>query len=426
MSPSLAPGHVFAGYRIDGVAGGGGQGDVYRATHITTDRAVALKLITPGREMDPASRKRFEREAAVLVSIKHPNVIEVYETGEAEGQLFMSMRYVDGYDLHRLIWESGRLAPDLAGRILTQVAAALDVAHDHDVAHRDVKPANVLIEQREGTEHVYLGDFGLMHDVNLTDGVTPTGTWVGTINYVAPEQIRGGHGDARSDVYSVACMLFEMLTGRAPYARNTDDATVNAHLNDPPPSARELRPELPVEIDRIIARGMSKDPAQRYASAGELAGAATPVLTRMTPEAVDSVHVGVLVASVLTVALCTAICIAWLPAVLRRSREGSTGCLVCSLQDYIAVGASLVVWPALVLVAGSLIASIGGLLSAGQQQHVLDTLDWLVRFVAGAAAVTFLILGAIEASSTVRVVILIGLTPLLVLSAIEGARRLRR
>lgn len=274
MSAAVLPGQVFAGYRIEAVAGRGGMGIVYRATHVGRDQTVALKLIAPELAADAAFRERFQRECKLLASLDHPNVITVYEAGEAEGQPFISMRYVEGTELQTLIAGEGRLAPERAARLVAQAADGLDAAHTSGLVHRDVKPANVLIERRDATEHAYLSDFGLTKEVNATSSITRDGRWVGTLDYVAPEQIEGGHVDARSDVYALGCVLFQTLTGRVPYIGDSDAAKLNAHLNLPAPSARELCPRLPPEIDEVITRAMAKDPAERYLSAGDLGRAA--------------------------------------------------------------------------------------------------------------------------------------------------------
>jgi hypothetical protein len=273
VSPTLQPGQVFAGYRIEGVAGRGGMGIVYRARQIMLDRIVALKLIAPEMAADEDFRARLERESKVLASIDHPNVITIYEAGEVDGELFMSMRYVEGLDLRSLIAAEGALAPERAARIVAQVAAGLDAAHARGLVHRDVKPANVLIEHGNDSEQVYLSDFGLTNQMSLTSAAPHSG-WLGTLDYVAPEQIEARRVDARSDVYALGCVLFQALTGRVPYVRESDAAKLHAHLSGVPPSARELRPELPVELDRVIARAMSKNPELRYPSAGDLGRAA--------------------------------------------------------------------------------------------------------------------------------------------------------
>ena len=274
MTEELHPGQTFGGYRVEGVAGRGGMGIVYRATQIALGRTVALKLITPVVATDAAFRERLQRESHLLASVDHPNVITVYEAGEAEGQLFMSMRYVDGMDLRSLLVAQGPLPPMTAVRIVAQVAGALDAAHATGLVHRDVKPANVLLEQHGATHRAYLSDFGLTKRANLATAITGSGQWVGTLDYTAPEQIDGRPVDARTDVYSLGCVLFESLTARAPYVRESDAAKLWAHMREAPPSARDVRPELPDELDHVIARAMAKDPEHRYQSAGALGHAA--------------------------------------------------------------------------------------------------------------------------------------------------------
>src|SRR5918992_3274624 len=230
----LATGAVIAGYRIEGVAGKGGMGIVYRATQLALDRPVALKLIAADLADDPMFRERFKRESHTAASIDHPNVIPVYEAGEADGRLFIAMRYVEGTALRELIRSEGSIEPHRAVRILEQVAAALDAAHRRGLVHRDVKPANALITE-DGDEHVYLTDFGLTKHAASVGGMTATGQFVGTVDYSAPEQIKGEPSDARTDVYALGCLLYQTLSGRVPYERDSEIAKIYAHLNDPPP-----------------------------------------------------------------------------------------------------------------------------------------------------------------------------------------------
>src|SRR4051794_11085409 len=197
----LDPGALFGGYRIEGIAGHGGMGVVYRATQLGLGRTVALKLIAPDVAHDPRFRERFKRESRLAASIDHPNVIPVYEAGEADGSLFLSMRWVEGADLLTLIKRGGGVEPEQAARITSQVAAALDAAHGHGLVHRDVKPANVLVVAG-GADHAYLTDFGLVKRTKTSSDVTQSGEFVGTLDYVAPEQIEG-KADASSDVYSL-------------------------------------------------------------------------------------------------------------------------------------------------------------------------------------------------------------------------------
>jgi serine/threonine protein kinase len=274
MTDELHIGQIFSGYLIEAVAGRGGMGVVYRATQIGLGRTVALKLITPAVAADEDFRERLQRESKLLASVDHPNVITVYEAGEADGQLFMSMRYVEGMDLRSLLAAQGPLAPERAARIVAQVGAGLDAAHANGLVHRDVKPANVLIEQVGAADRAYLSDFGLTKKANLASAITRSGQWVGTLDYAAPEQIEGRPLDARTDVYALGCVLFEALTGRPPYVRESDAAKLWAHMHEPPPSARALRPRVPAELDQVIACAMAKDPAHRHPSAGALGRAA--------------------------------------------------------------------------------------------------------------------------------------------------------
>src|SRR5436190_14546998 len=250
------------------------MGVVYLAEQVRLRRWVALKLIVPELAEDDEFRRRFERESQMAASLDHPNVIPVYEAGEADGALFISMRFVEGSDLRTLIRGTGQMEPPRAGGIVAQLGSALDAAHARGLVHRDVKPANVLITGTPGTEHVYRTDFGLTKHVNSQSGMKRTGQRVGTLDYVAPEQISGGALDARVDVYSLGCVLFEALTGQVPYPRDSDVAKMYAHLNEPPARVSQLAPSAGPAFDLVIDRALAKQPDQRYPSTGDLGRAA--------------------------------------------------------------------------------------------------------------------------------------------------------
>jgi hypothetical protein len=271
----LEAGSIFAGFQIESELGAGGMGVVYRATQLALDRTVALKLITPDFASDEDFRERFKRESRLAASIEHPNVVTVYEAGEENGQLYIAMRYIAGTDLLALIRAEDGLEPARAAHLLTQVAAALDAAHARGLVHRDVKPANVLVADGD---HAYLTDFGLTKSA-ASVGPTKTGQWVGTADYVAPEQIMGEPVDARADVYALGCVLYHALTGKPPFVRDSEIAKIWAHVNDPPPALREsAATPPPPAFDGVIRRAMAKAPGDRYPSAGDLGRAATAAL----------------------------------------------------------------------------------------------------------------------------------------------------
>ncbi len=267
----LAPGSQFGPYRIESVAGEGGMGVVYRATQLGLDRTVALKLIAPAFAHDEEFRARFQREARLAASIEHPNVIPVYEAGDEDGTLFLAMRFVDGTDLKSLLNREGRLEPIRAARFVSQISAALDAAHAAGLVHRDVKPANALLAAQD---HVYLTDFGLTKRAASGSAMTKTGQLVGTVDYVAPEQVEGGSVDARTDVYSLACVLYHLLTGHVPFDKPSEMAKLFAHVHDDPPRPSDSVPGLPGALDDVVWRGMAKEPTKRYLSAGDLGRAA--------------------------------------------------------------------------------------------------------------------------------------------------------
>ncbi len=259
-------GSQLGAYRIEAVIGRGGMGVVYRATDTGLDRRVALKLIAPSATDDEAFRARFLRESRMAAAIDHPNIIPIYEAAEVEGTYVLAMRFVDGTDLeHRL--REGPLEPRAAAGILGQIASALDAAHAAGLVHRDVKPANVLVASGQGTDgadHAYLTDFGLTKQSGSETGLTRRGGFVGTLEYIAPEQIEGKAADGRSDQYALAGIAVACLSGQVPFPRDSDVALINAHLHDAPPSVHLRRPEVPIEVDAVIARGLAKDPADRY------------------------------------------------------------------------------------------------------------------------------------------------------------------
>jgi hypothetical protein len=270
----LQTGSEFAGCRIEEVLGRGGMGVIYRATELRLGRPVALKLIATEQASDPDVRERFEREARMTASIEHPNVVPVYGAGEEEGHLYLVMRFVPGTDLHHLLGQEGRLAPARAAAIVAQVADALDAAHAAGLVHRDVKPANILING----EHAYLSDFGITRVQASDTRITDSGNWIGTVDFMAPEHLRGEPTDARADVYALGCVLFTALTGTPPFRRGTVPVTITAHLHDPPPRPSETA-GVPAAFDAVIARALAKAPEDRYPSAGDLGRAARAAAT---------------------------------------------------------------------------------------------------------------------------------------------------
>ena len=277
----LPSGTEFAGYRIERTLGRGGMSVVYLAEHDWLQRKVALKVLAPQLAEDDRFRERFVRESRLAASLDHPNVIPIYEAGASAGDLFIAMRYVEGTDLRTLLHEEGTLDPSRTIAIVRRIAAALDAAHEQGLVHRDVKPGNVLLARPRGAdtdEHVYLSDFGLTKRSVSDSGITGTGQFVGTLDYAAPEQFRGGAPDARTDVYSLGCVLFECLVGHPPFSSDSDAGLMYAHLQERPPYVTQERPGLPKEIDRVVARAMAKEPTDRQQSAGSLVDEASRAL----------------------------------------------------------------------------------------------------------------------------------------------------
>jgi hypothetical protein len=269
-------GTEIAGYRIERPLGRGGMSIVYLAEHLRLRRKVAFKILSPELSNDEAFRTRFIRESEAAASLDHPNIIPIFEAGEADDALFIAMRYVKTTDLAALLGERGRLDLPHTVSIVEQTASALDAAHSEGLVHRDVKPANLLVAVGAGpggTDHVYLSDFGLTKRTATQSGLTRTGSFMGTLDYVPPEQIKGQDLDGRSDQYALACVLYQCLTGHVPFDRQDEAAVLYAHLSEPPPTVTATRQDLPVEIDAVVVRGMAKEPADRFSTCGDLANA---------------------------------------------------------------------------------------------------------------------------------------------------------
>jgi YVTN family beta-propeller protein len=274
----------LAGYQIQALLGRGGMGVVYLAEQQRPHRQVALKLLEARATGGEAFRQRFLRESELAAAIDHPNVLPVYDAGETDGALWIAMRYVDGTDLATLLDHDGPLAPERALAICGQVAGALDAAHVRALVHRDVKPANILLAMEGGAvAHAYLADFGLTKRVGGARGVTVSGQVLGTIDYVAPEQVEGGPVDGRADQYSLGCVLFECLTGVVPFRGASELAVLWAQVHDPPPHISEHRPDLPAALDDAIGRALAKAPSDRYPSCAAMVAAAQAALTGVTP-----------------------------------------------------------------------------------------------------------------------------------------------
>jgi len=276
----LGPGRRIAGNLIEEQIGAGGMAVVFRARDEVLGRLAAIKVIAPSLASDEEFRARFLRESRAVAAVHSLHIIPVYTAGEAEGLLYIATRFVPGGDLAMLVRRSGgRLAAGRVVSLVTQVASALDAAHAAGLVHRDVKPQNILVDTvPERPEHAYLSDFGLSKGVQSSAGLTASGQFMGTPDYCAPEQIRGGHMDGRADQYALACVAFVLLTGTLPFRRPEAVAAMFAHLQDPVPLVTGLRPELPVAVDGVIARALAKSPEQRYGQCGDFAAALQEVL----------------------------------------------------------------------------------------------------------------------------------------------------
>ena len=281
MGGPLERGSVVAGYRIDELISRGGMGFVYRATHLALGRIYAVKVLAPEYADDEQFRERFRREIRIVASLRHPHIVGIHYAGEHQGLLFLVMDFVSGSDLDEIMRTTGALDPSRATAILTQVASALDAAHEKGLVHRDVKPANILLTVRDGEEHAYLTDFGIakkLDTVTGIDGLTRRGAIVGTVDYMAPEQAIGGHKDARTDVYALGCVYYQMLSGKVPYEREDSVATLYAQVHEPPPTLSDQLAELYPTFGAVIEKAMAKEPEGRYLSAGDFARDANAAL----------------------------------------------------------------------------------------------------------------------------------------------------
>lgn len=274
-------GDDWAGYQLRGIVGRGGMSVVYEAENPRLGSAVALKVLAPELAADDIFRSRFLNESRIAASLNHPNVVPIYDMGSCGDLLYIAMRYVAGADLAGVLKARHRLPPAEALPLIGQVARALDAAHRHQLVHRDVKPGNILIEHGtddDDPDHVYLTDFGITKHLTSRSGLTATGEFLGTIDYLAPEQIQGNHVDSRTDVYALGCVLYQCLTGRVPFVKDIDAAVIWAHVEEPPVPPSAIRPELPGGLDTVIARALAKQPDDRYQTCRELIRAARAVL----------------------------------------------------------------------------------------------------------------------------------------------------
>ena len=269
-------GSRLAGYRLDEQIGRGGMAVVYRAWDSRLERPVAIKVLSPELARDEAFRQRFIRESRTAAAVDHPNIIPIFEAGEANGVLFIAMRFVQGPNVQSLVEAEGPLPAARACHIITQVAAALEAAHSHGLVHRDVKPGNILLDAAGGRDypgHAYLCDFGLSKRALSVSALTSTGQFLGTLDYIAPEQIEARAVDGRTDEYALACSSFTMLTGQPPFVRDESVAVMWAQISAAPPALTSRRPDLPAAVDEVIAKALAKIPTDRYATCPEFAGA---------------------------------------------------------------------------------------------------------------------------------------------------------
>ncbi|HEX5298412.1 MAG TPA: protein kinase [Streptosporangiaceae bacterium] len=288
-------GDEFAGYRVRAVLGRGGMSVVYQAENLRLSSVIALKVLAPDLASDDVFRARFLEESRIAASLNHPNVIPIYDMGSQDDLLYIAMRYVSGTDMRQMIKKRGRILPATALFLVGQAARALDAAHRRGLVHRDVKPGNLLIERgadEDDPDHVYLADFGITKHAMSRSGLTSTGQFLGTIDYVAPEQIRGTSVLGLADQYSLGCVLYECLTGRVPFEKDLDAAIIWAHVEETPTMPTILRPELPPQIDEVFARVLAKQPSDRYGSCREFVQAAQQALGVFGPATESSLTYG--------------------------------------------------------------------------------------------------------------------------------------
>jgi hypothetical protein len=270
----FSAGYRISGYRLEQQIGRGGMAVVFGAYDERLERQVALKILAPVMAQDAAFRQRFIAESRAAAAVEDPHIIPIYEAGEADGVLFIAMRLVPGGDLRTLVADHGPLTPGRAEWILSAVASALDSAHACGLVHRDVKPANMLLDVRPGRpDHVYLTDFGVSKASVSSIGLTGHGQFIGTVDYAAPEQILGQPVDGRADQYALGCAAFELLCGHPPYSGKEPAALMYSHLSAPAPAATAERPDLPAAVDSVFAKVLAKSPADRYGSCQEFTGA---------------------------------------------------------------------------------------------------------------------------------------------------------
>lgn len=290
MTANLADGSEMAGFRIEALLGRGGMASVYLAHDLRLGRKVALKVLSPELAASPQFQRRFHRESRLLASLDHPNIVPVYQAGEAGGLLYIAMRYIEGSDVSALLDRHGRMESAVALPILTQVAAGLQAAHEAGLVHRDVKPDNVLVtgsSSGAGAGRVYLTDFGLTKHLSSLSNLTAVGNVMGTMQYLAPEQISGRPVDARADIYALGGLAFRCLTGLPPFDREDHAALLWAHLSEAPTPASECCPDLPEAVDDVIWTAMAKQPQDRFSSAAEFAEALTAALHTAPASATD-------------------------------------------------------------------------------------------------------------------------------------------
>ena len=274
-------GSTVGGYRIEELMGRGGMGLVYRVRHVALNRIYALKALAPSLADDEDFRRRFKREMRIAASLNHPHVVGIHYAAEHEGMWFFVMDYITGTDLREVLRKGGAIEPSRSVDLLEQFASALDAAHARGLVHRDVKPANILISVRDGEEHAYLTDFGLAKKFDTASGLTVKGAVVGTVDYMAPEQITGAHTDARTDIYALGCVVFQMLSGRVPFERDNSVATLFAHVHEAPPELDTYVAEAYPAFAPVLEKAMAKEPRDRYLSAGDFARDAAAALRGM-------------------------------------------------------------------------------------------------------------------------------------------------